>query len=217
MLKPEDLFLEIPELSLPEKFYEVQEPFTSELQQKANDFMSGLNLDSSGSANFITTTKDSPWETANIHPDTAKELLEWCRSHFTLKFCNVYFIRTKPGQCGPWHSEGPIFKSRRCALNFLVSGELGKCKAQWGVHKTIDVHPEEIEKHFAGAVPDDQVDVIAEYISREHVPFFYNTACLHRSFNESTDQPRTILSVSLFDSIGIAEIRKMLENGTLLK
>lgn len=217
MLKPEDLYLEIPELSLPERFYESQEIYSNEQQKQANDFLSGINLDSSGSANFITTTKESSWEIGNIHPDIAKDLLEWCRSHFNLKFCNVYLIRTKPNNTGPWHSEGPIFKSRRCALNFLVSGELGKCKAQWGVHKTLDVHPEEIEKHFAGAVPEDDVEVIAEYISREHVPFFYNTACLHRSFNMSEDQPRTILSVSLFDTIGVAEIKKMLDKGTLLK
>ena len=53
MLKPEHLYLEIPELFLPERFYESQEIYSNEQQKQANDFLSGINLDSSGSANFI--------------------------------------------------------------------------------------------------------------------------------------------------------------------
>ena len=45
MLKPEDLYLEIPELSLPERFYESQEIYSNEQQKQANDFLSGINLD----------------------------------------------------------------------------------------------------------------------------------------------------------------------------
>lgn len=211
------LYLEIPEVILPEQFYTATEPFMTPQQKQAMDFMSGTNLDASGNTNFIITTKESTWETATVHPDTAKGLASWCRKTFNLKFSGVFFVRTKPNSVGPWHCEGPLMKGRQCALNFLIAGESGKTKAQWGVHKTIDTPPEEIEKYFSGAVPPEDVDIIGEYISKMHVPFFYNTACLHRSFNTSSTAHRTLLSVCLSDNIGISHVRAMYEKGTLFK
>ena len=217
MLTPDQLYLEIPEIKLPDHFYDATEPFLSDQQKKAMDFMSGINFDTGSNTNFITTTHKSPWETATTRPEVSKELLAWCRDTFNLKFFAVYFVRTKPGGVGPWHCEGPILKGRRCALNFLITGELGKTHAQWGTHKTLDVHPEEIEKHFTGAVPTQDVGMIAEYTSKKFVPFFYNTACLHRSYNSSINTYRTLLSVSLSDNIGIDHVKRKYDNGTLFK
>ena len=212
-----DLCFELPELRIPDIYRDKLEPHVTPQQQQAMDLMSGVGLDRSGSANFITTAKESAWETTTVHPDTAKGLSTWCRQTFNLKFSGVFFVRTKPNSIGPWHCEGPNLKGRQCALNFLISGEPGKTKAQWGVHKHIDVAPEEIEKFFSGAVPETDVDIIGEHTSSLYVPFFYNTACLHRSFNQSSDQHRTLLSVCVADNVTVRQIKELHLKGKLLR
>ena len=216
-LEQHQLYLEIPEITLPEQFRSVTEPFTSPQQQQAMAFMSGANFGSQNNSSLITTTKESSWEVSTVHPDVTKSLVAWCRQTFNLRFTTVIFIRTKPDSVGPWHCEGPIMKGRQCALNFLITGEPNKDKAQWGVHKTLDVHPEEVEKHFSGSVDEGDVSIIGEYVSKQFVPFFYNTACLHRSFNTSNTTYRTLLSVCLSDNISIHHVRDMYEKGTLFK
>lgn len=216
-LSSADLYLELPQLSIPLHFRNALEPHVTQQQKMAMDLMSGVGLDSSGSTNFITTSKESSWETSTVHPDTAKGLSAWCRQTFNLKFSGVFFVRTKPNSIGPWHCEGPNIKGRQCALNFMISGDPGKTKAQWGMHKHIDVAPEEIEKHFSGIVPESDVNVIGEHASSLYVPFFYNTACLHRSFNESSDQYRTLLSVCVADNVTVKQIKEMHDKGRLKK
>jgi len=216
MLSANDLFLPITDVKVPDFFYDIQESSANKFQQQATSFLHGQGIDPMNSVSHITTDKTN-WETGTIKPEYSKEVLAWCNKTFNLKFVNAYIVKTGPYKNGPWHCEGPIFKTRRCALNFLVKGDLGTTKAQWGVHKHIETHPEEIEKHFSGAVPVDDVDVIAEYVSTDKQPFFYNTACLHRSCNESTDVPRTLLSVSIFESTGLKEIYAMYKKGTLLR
>ena len=211
-----ELYLELPQLRLPEFFWDKLEPHVTPQQQQALNLMSGVGLDGSGSTDFITTSKESSWETSTVHPDTAKQLSAWCRSTFNLKFSGVFFVRTKPNSIGPWHCEGPNIKGRQCALNFMISGEPGKTKAQWGAHKYIDAPPEEAEKYFSGAVPETDVDIIGEHTSSMYVPFFYNTSCLHRSFNESSDQYRTLLSVCVSDNVTVKQIHELHSKGRLL-
>ena len=216
-LPASELFLEIPDLSLPTEFHTALDPHITPQQQQALDFMSGINLPSAGFTNFVTTSEESPWEVSTIHPGISKKLLTWCRETFNLKFYNVIFLRTKPNSIGPWHCEGPILKGRKCALNFLISGDDNNTKAEWGVHKTLDVHPEEIEQYFSGEVADNEVNKIAEYTSTKFLPFFYNTACLHRSFNQHADTPRVLLSVSVSENVTVKQIKSMYDKGVLFK
>lgn len=214
-LDSSQLYLEIPEIRLPEKFHNTTEPFVTPQHQQAMDFISGANFGTK--TGMIDTTSGSTWEVSAIHPSINKELVAWCRKTFSLQFNTGVFIRTSPDSIGPWHCEGPLMKGRQCALNFLVQSEEGHSKAQWGVHKHIDIHPNQIEKHFAGAVDDTDVEIIGEYVSQKFVPFFYNTACLHRSFNTSADTYRTILSVCLPSEIGIEHVQNLYSKGKLLK
>ena len=213
----ENLFLQLPELAMPVSLRNKTEPHVTKQQQQAIDLMSGVGFDSSQGTNFITTPRESSWETSTVHPDTAKELTAWCRNTFNLKFSGVFYIRTKPDSIGPWHSEGPLLKGRQCALNFMIQGQEGVTSAQWGEHKHIDVPPDEIEKHFSGIVPDTDVDVIGQLHNSLYTPFFYNTACLHRSYNVNSDKSRILLSVCVADNITVKQIQKMHSNNRLIK
>jgi hypothetical protein len=212
-----DLFLELPQLRMPLLFRDKLKPHVTKQQQQAMDLMSGVGVGSAPSTTFTTPSRESPWETTTVHPETTKGLSAWCRQTFNLKFSGVFFVRTKPNSIGPWHCDGPDINGRRCALNFMISGEPGKTTAQWGIHKHIDVDPEEIEKYFSGMVPETDVDIIGEHTSSLYVPFFYNTACLHRSFNQLSDQYRTLLSVCVADNIIVRQIKEMHSKGRLIR
>ena len=135
---------------------------------------------------------------------------------------SVSLLRTLPGQNGWWHCEGPMLRSRRCALNFLVEGELNKTKAEWGYCKLWgDLPPEQVEtKGYVKAeyVPEMEVYENGTYVSDVlNRGFFYNTMYLHRGVNENCNKHRTILSIALQENIDIHAVHKVYEQGKLFK
>jgi|TARA_B110000444_G_scaffold234593_1_gene245008 hypothetical protein len=211
-----NLYFKIPELRLPDEFFSNTEVVGDPASSQILDFM---NTSEQGQRTRLlqTSDKESDWVTGTIDEYVAKQLVEWCNEKFTIRFTNAYIIKTDPGKNGDWHCEGPLLQNRLCALNFLIQGDLGTTKAEWGTHKNYDVDPDFIDRYISKGVKHEDVDVVKEYVSEDNIPFFYNTACLHRSVNENCTSPRTVLSVSAPFNIGMKEITKMYENGTLFR
>jgi hypothetical protein len=212
----ENLYFKIPDIKLPDKFFSNTELIGDSASSQILDFM---NTAEQGQRTRMLQTSDiyTTWHVGSIDEHETKKLVEWCNDMFTIRFTNAYIIKTDPGKNGDWHCEGPLLQNRLCALNFLIQGDLGTTKAEWGIHKNYDVDPDFIDRYISKGVKHEDVDIIEEYISEDNIPFFYNTACLHRSVNENCTSPRTVLSVSAPFNIGMKEVTKMYENGTLLR
>ena len=168
------------------------------------------------------TLSESTGMTEEQNAEMSKLLREWSKDTFTLRMTSVSLLRTLPGQNGWWHCEGPMLRSRRCALNFLVEGELNKTKAEWGYCKLWgDIPPEQVEqKGYVKAeyVPEMEVYENGTYVSDVlNRGFFYNTMYLHRGVNENCNKHRTILSIALQENIDIHAVHKVYEQGKLFK
>lgn len=211
----ENLYFKVPEIKLPDEFFTKTEIVADVASDQMLDFINTGD----GQRGRLMQTSDiySTWHVGSIGEDITKRLIEWCNEQFTIRFTNAYIIKTEPGENGDWHCEGPSFQNRLCALNFLIEGDLGTTKAQWGVHKHYDVDPDFIDRYISKGVKHEDVDIIDEYISLDNAPFFYNTACLHRSVNQDCTAPRTVLSVTAPFNIGVKEVKKMHEKGTLFR
>lgn len=158
--------------------------------------------------------------TEEQHPDMSKIIKEWANDTFNIRMTSSLLLRTLPGQNGWWHCEGPSLRSRRCALNFLVEGDIGNTSAQWGYNKSWgNVPPEQVEKMGYVKTEDvDNIEVLDEFESPTlNTGFFYNTMYLHRGVNTQSNVRRSILSISVAENIDIEGVYKLYNSGKLFK
>lgn len=155
------------------------------------------------------------FEEANM--DLSKLLKEWLHDTIDLKFTHVLMLRTPAGLSGRWHSEGPNFHDRRCALNFPMSGDFVNSKAQWATFprfKNIDPIHNERMSHVTRA-DMEHTELLCEWTGQQ--PGFQNTMILHRGFNENSTVDRVILSASVDDFCDIDVVYKKYLKGKLFK
>ena len=209
-------FFEVPELELP--FDVMNFVGKDESDDKHLSFMMGYDSHRADMSNASKPTGMT--EQTNI--EMSKLIREWAKDTFTIRTTSVSFLRTLPGQNGWWHCEGPVLRSRRCALNFLVEGEINKTRAEWGYCKLWgDLPPEQVETK--GYIKTEHVDEMEVYDNATYVSdvlnrgFFYNTMYLHRGVNEDSKMHRTILSIAVQENLDIQAVHKVYQEGKLFK
>lgn len=166
------------------------------------------------------TLSEGTGMTEEQNPEMSKLLKEWAHDTLTIRMTSVSLLRTLPGHNGWWHCEGPVLRSRRCALNFLVEGDVGVTSTEWGYNKVWgDLPPEQVElKGYVKSEYLPEMEVYETYINDEiGKGFFYNTMYLHRGVNDTCNSYRTILSIACQENLDINVVWKKYQEGSLFK
>jgi len=188
--------------------------------KEAGWYLEGFGGGNPNQQNTPDTANDGTGMTEEQNAEMSKELNAWANDLLDIRMTSVSLLRSLPGKNGWWHCEGPSLRSRRCALNFLVEGEVGTTKAQWGYNKNWgNVAPEQVERMgYVKTADVEHIEVLDEYVSPVlNRGFFYNTMYLHRSFNEECTKHRTICSIAVAENIDINIVHKKYLKGTLFK
>lgn len=178
------------------------------------------NTGGTGQGGYGETLSDATGMSEEQHPDMSKIVREWANDLLNIRMTSCMLLRTLPGKDGYWHCEGPQLRSRRCALNFLVEGNIGKTSAQWGYNRSWgNLPPEQVElQGYVKKEDADNIEILDEYESPElNTGFFYNTMYLHRGTNSKSDIRRSILSISVAESVDIQGVYKLYQAGKLFK
>ncbi len=235
-------YFEVPEITLPfdvlkyldngklmqanDKIIDTNADYVDSLQQgKTSSKEAGWYISGFGGGNpnqkYQPLLEDGTGMTEEQNADMSKELNNWANDLLDIRMTSVTLLRSLPGKNGWWHCEGPSLRSRRCALNFLVEGEVGTTKAQWGYNKKWgNIAPEQVERMgYIKTADVSQIEILDEYVSPAHnVGFFYNTMYLHRGVNEgSPNTYRTICSIACAENIDINIVHNKYLKGTLFK
>jgi hypothetical protein len=188
-------YLDLPQLDIPQELVE------SKYIQHPMDFLSpsGSGM---GGKNFQYRGVPTNWYSI------VKTYLE---SVLTIPVGSLTLLNTNKDASSPWHAEGPNTFGRRCALNFMVSGDFEKSYVQWCTRGE-----EELETNDSRGAwwEDDNMKVLAEHRMTLGKPTIYNTMHWHRVFN-FTDQDRMVISMAINEPI--EKIYEMYESGELFK
>lgn len=181
----------------------------------ANWYQSFINVEANSMFNKRNYDAVGMFEEANV--DLAHLMREWLHDTLNLKFTHVVMLRTPAGKSGRWHSEGPNFHDRRCGLNFPMSGDFVKSKAQWATFPRFkDVDPIHNERmSYVTRADMKETTILAEWSNQ--TPGFQNTMHLHRGYNEESDVDRVILTASVEDVCDIDVVYKKYMAGRLFK
>ena len=226
-------YFEVPELPMP--------PFDLEQYMVSEEVRMGAELDAKTPDAVVGNTRSNlanwyqnfiPVEGSNVYNkrsrdavgmyeeanhDLTKILKEWLHDTLDVKFTHVVMLRTPAGLSGRWHSEGPTFHDRRCGLNFPMSGDFVKSKAQWATFprfKGIDPMQYDRMKHVTrNELPE--AEILCEWTGQK--PGFQNTMHLHRGYNEESDVDRVILTASVEDVCDIEVMHRKYMSGKLFK
>ena len=211
----------IPEIKLPEEFgVWIDKNSTDQLNQM-QQFLGTTSYFPQGHGD--KRYENGPFAVELAHHEYIKVIREWVKDTFTVKVANVFHVRTAPRKNGLWHCEGPALSNRRVTFNFLVRGEVGNTGSQWGINPdwtdTVNPLDESAERNGQLNTEDQSKIQVVDEITNDtmHECFAYNTTFLHRSINEHSDTERVLLSVTLPEMYSIELIRKMHNEGKLIK
>lgn len=181
----------------------------------ANWYQTFINVEANSRLNTKNYDAVGMLEEANI--ELGNRMREWLHDTLNLKFTHVVMLRTPAGKSGRWHSEGPAFHNRRCGLNFPMSGDFVKSKAQWATFPRFkDVDPINNERmSYVNNEDMKQTQVLSEWTNQ--LPGFQSTLHLHRGYNEESDVDRVILTASVEDVCDLDIVYKKYMAGNLFK
>jgi len=216
-------YFEVPEIELP---FDVMDYVDANANQEASSkgqylWMMGYDHNSKNTKDGSALSEETGMSEQQ-NAEMSKLLREWAKDTFTIRTTSVSFLRTLPGQNGWWHCEGPAFRGRRCALNFLVEGDVQNTKAEWGYCKLWGDVPAEQVEHKGFIKPEylPEMEVYDDGTYQSDVlnrGFFYNTMYLHRGVNENSKMHRTILSIAVQENLDIQAVYKVYQEGKLFR
>ena len=188
-------YLDLPELEIPKALQE------SHYVQHPMDFLSpsGSGM---GGKNFQYRGVPQNWYAI---------LKDYLESMLTIPVGSLTLLNTSANASSPWHSEGPTTFGRRCALNFMVSGNFQESYVQW-----CSRGEEELETNDSRGAwwEDDNMEVLAEHRMTVGKATIYNTMHWHRVFN-FTEQDRMFISMAI--NTPIEEINELYISGQLFR
>jgi len=226
-------FFEVPEIPMPpfdvSKFFiPEEERVIARTDTKTPDRLMGKVRSNTANwyQSFIKVEENSSQNTRNFdavglyeeaHYDLTKLIKEWLHDTLDLKFTSVLMLRTPGGKSCRWHCEGPVFHTRRCALNFPVYGDFKNGFAEWATFPRFKhLDPRDNEKMgFVTRTDMEQTELLCQWDNA--LPGFQNTMILHRGNNEACDIDRVILSVAVEDVCDIDVVYKKYIAGRLFK
>lgn len=181
----------------------------------ANWYHSFINVDPKSVFNNQNIDSVGMFEEANV--ELGNLMREWLHDTLNLKFTHVVMLRTPAGKNGRWHCEGPSMHDRRCGLNFPMSGDFVKSKAQWATfprYKGVDPINNE-RMGYVTRTDMEETTILSEWGNQS--PGFQSTMHLHRGYNEESDVDRVILTASVEDVCDLDSVYKKYMAGNLFK